>query len=479
MLADIASVEILGWVMWGALVVLHASTGIDQVDAPEWQRALLASVLPAVVLLLLVPTLNNGATVAQLATGVRPVRLDGTHPTWAQLMVRFVARPSGYFLLHAADGLLIGGTLGTLARLLGLASVLVAWRSRGLSGLAAGVTVVDARSDPSMAVPTVAVHTLEQGSGWELRRMSMAVLSLSAFAYVVLAFVGAVSDPSSTAGSVAVLLLLVVAFAGFTVGMALYLVPNGVTMVRRERRSLGNLLSLLVGFGSLALLMVAVALLAFGSGWLVVVAIAALALSGYLSFLLTAFVGYGLLYGRLLPQSGVDSVVTLGSGLLGARVSPLLASRLDRALTVFENERARGHLPLMICSGGQGPREDVTEATAMADYLRDRGIPADVLIEEDQSHSAEQNLRLSWALTRARGGRHMVAVTNDFHAFRIAIIAREIGVPARLSAHRPPATPFPAPCCANSSAFWHADSWPIASAASSSRARQERWLGWP
>lgn len=430
MVADVVAVEVLGVVAWGAWVLLYSATVPDQiVDLPSWQQALVAGALPAVLLLLLVPWAAGGATVGQLATAVRPLRLDGAPPTPRQVLVRFSTGSGCYFLLHALDDLADGGPLGSLARLLGLLSVLVAWRStghRGLSGLAAGVVFVDARSDPADVG-----RTLEHGSGWDLRRMGMAVLSLALAVYVALALLAALTQGSTAAGAVS-LLLLVALLAGLTVTMAVFLVVNGLHIARRERRSLGNLLSLLTGLATVALLVASVPALLLGPRWAVTAAVSALALFGYVAFLLLAFVGYGLLYGRLAPTSGVDAVIVLGSRLVGSRVPPLLASRLDRAMTVFGEERARGHTPLVICSGGRGPDEEVAEATAMAGYLRDRGLPGDAVVEEDASRSTEQNMTLSWALVQARGGHRVVVVTNDFHVFRAALIARELGVPAQV-----------------------------------------------
>ncbi len=429
MLADVVSVHLLGAVLWAALVLLSLATGSGRTDGlPSWQQAMATEAVPALVLLLLVPRLNDGATVGQLATGLRPVRPDGSPPLDRQVLLRFTSGSGVYFLLLAGDDVVSGSALGSLARLLAVVSVLLAWRSsghRGLSGFAAGVTVLDARSAPAAA------RTVQEGSGWELRRMSTAVLTLAGTAYLSLLLLGVIADASTAAGTVAVL-VVVVAFAGLTVGLTLYLLVNGLIMLRRERRSLGNGLSLLAGLGAGALLTGSLLALTYGSGWVVVAAVSALAVSGYLGFLLTAFIAYGLLYGRLPPTPGFDTIVALGSGLLGSRVPPLLASRLDRAAEVFDAERALGNQPQVICSGGRGAGESVAEATAMAAYLRRRGVPAEVVVEEDRSRSTEQNLQYSWAMAQARGGRRMVAVTNDFHAFRAALLARELGVPAQV-----------------------------------------------
>lgn len=430
MLADVISVEVLGLALWAVVVLLGAATaeGVYPVP-PLWQRALFTEVLPALLLLLLVPALSDGVTVGQRATRVRWVSAEGRRPSAGQVVVRFLTGSGGFFLIMAADDVVPGGGLGSLAILLGISSLVLAWRSqghRGLSGVVARLWVVDARGGPA---ETEAV--LSQGPAWELRRMSTAVLGLAAAAYVALAVTGALTQAFPTVGPV-IVLVLVIAFAVLTVALALYLVANGMTMVRRERRSLGNLLSLLTGLGSLGLLAAAGLVLAVGPRWLVVLAVAALALSGYLGFLFTAFVGYGLLYGRLLPAPGADVVVALGSGLRGSRVPPLLASRLDRTVEVLDDQRQHGRRSWVICSGGRGAGEDVTEASAMAAYLRERGVPGDLILEEGGSRSTEENLRFSWVLAQSHGGGPLVAVTNDFHAFRAALIARELGIPAQV-----------------------------------------------
>lgn len=430
MLTDVVSVLVLGFVLWAAVFAVRSVVAQGgPATPPPWQHALFAEVLPALVLLLLVPAMGRGATVGQHATRVRPVRPDGLPPTKVQICVRFLSGSGIFFLLRGGDDVLPGGELGSLARLLGITSLVLAWRSRGhrgLSGAVTGLGVVDARADFGSAEAQ-----LLQDPPWDLRRMSTAVLGLAAVTYAVFALVGALTEASPTVGPL-VVLVMVAGFALLTVVVAAYLVANGMVMVRRERHSLGNLLSLLTGTALLTLLAGCCYALAFGPSWLVTVSLAAVALSGYLGFLLVAFVAYGLLYGRLMPPPGVDVVVALGSGLRGSRVPPLLASRLDRAVDVLRQQQEQGHRPYIICSGGRGPNEDVTEASAMAGYLRERGVPDSLVVEETESRSTEENLQFSWALAQSRGATRLVAVTNDFHAFRAALIARELGIPAQV-----------------------------------------------
>ncbi|MFK4106097.1 YdcF family protein [Streptomyces sp. NPDC019531] len=208
------------------------------------------------------------------------------------------------------------------------------------------------------------------------------------------------------------------------------LIGNGLRMVRKEGSRPANLLTLMAGLGLLSLLLLTVVALVAQLRSLAVAVVIAVLFTCYFGFLFVCFTVYGYAYSRLTVPSGLDYIVVLGSGLIGGdRVPPLLASRLDRAHALFDAQVARGGRPVLITSGGQGPDEAVPEAHAMADYLSARGVPAESLLREAESATTEENLRNSKALMDERGGGYRCAiVTNDFHAFRAAIIARGMGV---------------------------------------------------
>ncbi|MFD8483650.1 YdcF family protein [Kitasatospora sp. NPDC059673] len=205
------------------------------------------------------------------------------------------------------------------------------------------------------------------------------------------------------------------------------LISNGFKMIRKEGRRLANLLSLLCGLGILVVVALLIAASQADSQILAVIARTVFLLACYLSFLFLCFIGYAYLYGRLIPRQDVDYVVVLGSGLLGGtRVPPLLASRLERGRALYERQAANGRPPLLIVSGGQGPDEQLPEAHAMAAYLTDRGFPADRILLEDRSRTTEENLRFSRELmTAANPAYRCIVVTNNFHAFRAALLARQ------------------------------------------------------
>ncbi|MEU7577312.1 YdcF family protein [Streptomyces sp. NPDC041068] len=261
------------------------------------------------------------------------------------------------------------------------------------------------------------------------RRFSNAVFLGIALAFVGISFIGELSRaPMGVAEVVMVLVLLLPALGTLTV--AVFLVANGVKMVRKEGRRPTNLLSLLAGLAIFGVIGLLIASFSTRSRPLIIVTGTTLLVVCYVSFLFLCFITYAFLYGRMRVRGTVDFVIVLGSGLIGGtRVPPLLANRLERGRAVYEAQRARGGEPLLITSGGQGPDEKLPEAEAMADYLVERGFPADRILREDRSRTTEENLAFSRALMdERRPGSRCVIVTNNYHAFRAALMARRTGV---------------------------------------------------
>lgn len=225
------------------------------------------------------------------------------------------------------------------------------------------------------------------------------------------------------------LIALMVALLVTVLALAGFLIVTGVTLLRREGWGLSRLLSIGLGVGMLGYLGLWVpVLMANATQWAVVLLLLGLPL-GYLGFGFVAFLLYGGLYPAIMARRGgpVAAVVVLGSGLIRGRVPPLLASRLRRGRELYD--RYADRRPVLVTSGGQGPDEPVAEAEAMADFLTDDGFPADRIVIENRSRNTEENLTYSAELLRERGVRGPIAaVTNDFHAFRAALLMRRLGI---------------------------------------------------
>ena len=287
----------------------------------------------------------------------------------------------------------------------------------------------------ALGLAMAAFATFVVGVARDSRSISNAVFLGLALALGALGCAERLAGTHDRAAHLLLLALVLVAVAG-PFFAALYLVGNGVTMVRKEGVRPTTVLPLLAGLAILAVIALEVAADRVGSPRLSLVTLVTVRLAGYVSFLCVSYVIYALIYSTLPVARRADYVVVLGAGLLnGGQVPRLLASRLERGRALYEKLASRGADPLLIVSGGKGSDEQVSEASAMARYLTERGFPAGQLILEDRSASTEENLLFSKAIMDQRRpsppgkpGARCVIVTSGFHAFRAAIIARRLGI---------------------------------------------------
>ena len=130
-----------------------------------------------------------------------------------------------------------------------------------------------------------------------------------------------------------------------------------------------------------------------------------------------------------------DYLIVLGAKVNGKTPSHAMTDRLEAALGYLQNYPDT----TVITSGGQGDDEGVSEAEAMAVWLRAHGIADDRILLEDQSETTRENLENSFAIIRAHGGDPadgVAIVTSEYHLYRAremaaALGAKPIGVAAR------------------------------------------------
>ncbi len=127
-------------------------------------------------------------------------------------------------------------------------------------------------------------------------------------------------------------------------------------------------------------------------------------------------------------QAGhVDTVIVLGCGIWpDGRPTLALQWRLDKAVEYYEKHPDVD----IIVTGGQGPNEPYPESLAMEEYLINRGIPLEQIIQEDKSTSTRENFEFSRRLVNVSDENEtikIVFITNDFHVFRSRILAKRFG----------------------------------------------------
>ena len=132
-----------------------------------------------------------------------------------------------------------------------------------------------------------------------------------------------------------------------------------------------------------------------------------------------------------------EYLIILGASLDGDQPGLTLQQRLQVGLTYLEENPDVD----VIVTGGQGADETITEAEAMASYLKQNGISANRIILEENSHSTMENFKFSADILKQHGKVQpikIVFVTSNFHLPRATMLADRNGfISGRIPAPTP------------------------------------------
>ena len=131
-------------------------------------------------------------------------------------------------------------------------------------------------------------------------------------------------------------------------------------------------------------------------------------------------------YAHQKPKENADYLIVLGSQIRADGPSMDYKARLDSAYEyLMENRNTK-----VICTGGQGDSEPISEAEGGARYLIQKGISEDRIILEDKSRSTYENLTNAKELInkeKSLEDTSAVIVSADYHLCRGAYIAHKLG----------------------------------------------------
>ena len=122
-----------------------------------------------------------------------------------------------------------------------------------------------------------------------------------------------------------------------------------------------------------------------------------------------------------------DAIIILGAQVKADGVpSVQLEWRLEAALKAWQNHP----VPIVVC-GAKGGDEPRPEAEVMADWLAERGVPRESILEDATSFNTNQNLANAGKLLSALPSvQKVLVVTSDYHAPRALALAEDQGYQA-------------------------------------------------
>lgn len=123
----------------------------------------------------------------------------------------------------------------------------------------------------------------------------------------------------------------------------------------------------------------------------------------------------------------VDALLVMGAAQYDGVPSPVFRRRLDRAAELH----ARGCAARIVVTGGGREGDRFSEGQSGVLYLIAQGVPASEVFAESTATNSYQNVRNSLELL---GGRDILIVTDDMHAFRSRWLARSFDLRAEVAA---------------------------------------------
>lgn len=121
-------------------------------------------------------------------------------------------------------------------------------------------------------------------------------------------------------------------------------------------------------------------------------------------------------------EKNLPYLVILGAQVRGRKLSGSLRRRVEKAAQYLLDNPYTA----VVVSGGQGKGEEITEASAMRQYLIGRGISDGRIFLEENSTTTEENLRFSSVYIRDLS-LPVGIVTNNFHMYRACCYAKRLG----------------------------------------------------
>lgn len=138
---------------------------------------------------------------------------------------------------------------------------------------------------------------------------------------------------------------------------------------------------------------------------------------------------YVMSYGRVVDAQGMpphSTLLVLGSLVSDGEPGSYVRGRLDTALDAYRT----GKVTRIVVSGN-GDADAGDEPTVMRSYLRARGVPSSVIVDDPAGYDTERSCRrLPDVIGRDEASRDVVIVTQDFHLGRAIALCRSRGVDA-------------------------------------------------
>jgi uncharacterized SAM-binding protein YcdF (DUF218 family) len=119
-----------------------------------------------------------------------------------------------------------------------------------------------------------------------------------------------------------------------------------------------------------------------------------------------------------------SAIVVLGAAQYVGHPSPVLRARLDHAIALWR----AGLAPVLIVTGGRGPRDTTSEGEASHTYALRQGVPDTAILIETHGRTSIESMRAVADMMHDRGMSTAILVSDPFHMLRLKVLASRLGI---------------------------------------------------
>jgi uncharacterized SAM-binding protein YcdF (DUF218 family) len=119
-----------------------------------------------------------------------------------------------------------------------------------------------------------------------------------------------------------------------------------------------------------------------------------------------------------------SAIVVLGAAQYVGHPSPVLRARLDHAIALWR----AGLAPVLIVTGGRGPRDTTSEGEASHTYALRQGVPDTAILIETHGRTSVESMRAVADMMHDRGMGTAILVSDPFHMLRLKVLASRLGI---------------------------------------------------
>lgn len=240
---------------------------------------------------------------------------------------------------------------------------------------------------------------------------------------------------TSNVGALVILVFVLIGIVVIPLFTGFFMISNTYRYQLKEGKSFTAKLALFFGINLIILFSVGIGLLFYAQYWnryTNTFLISFLGLNVSFSFTFLNYLFYSFFYQCLYRVKQTDYIIVLGAGVTSDTVTPLLKSRLDQAILVYNKLNQK---PTFVVSGGKGKDEPLAEALVMKHYLCAQHIPFENILVEAHSTNTLENMLFSkekimqdW---KKKTPPNILFSTSNYHVLRSALFAKKAGLNAQ------------------------------------------------